>query len=70
MVSAKLLEVHPLVALDGDEVVASDSLEYGASIVTPEAPEKEGYTFNGWGEVAATVPVDGATYEGSYTVNK
>ena len=53
----------------GDEVIASDSLTYGAAIVAPEAPEKEGYTFNGWGEVAETVPAGDLTYEGSYTAN-
>ena len=53
----------------GDEVVASDSLEYGASIVAPEAPEKEGHTFNGWGEVPETVPAHDLTYMGSYSVN-
>ena len=54
----------------GDEVISSEELAYGAPIVAPVAPEKEGYTFNGWGDVVATVPVNGATYEGSYTVNK
>ena len=53
----------------GDEVIAADSLEYGATIVAPEAPEREGHTFNGWGEVAETVPAGDVTYEGSYTVN-
>jgi len=53
----------------GDEVIASYSLEYGAAIVIPEAPEKEGHTFNGWGEVAETVPAGDVTYEGTYTVN-
>ena len=53
----------------GDEFIAADSLEYGAAIVAPEAPEKEGYTFDGWGEVAETVPAGDVTYEGSYTVN-
>ncbi len=53
----------------GDEVIASESLEYGATIVAPEAPEKEGHTFNGWGEVAETVPAGDVTYEGTYTVN-
>jgi hypothetical protein len=53
----------------GDEVIASDSLEYGASIIVPEAPEKVGYTFNGWGEVAETVPAHDVTYEGSYSIN-
>jgi hypothetical protein len=53
----------------GDEVVSSDSLEYGTVIVAPDAPEKEGYTFDGWGEMAETVPASDLTYEGSYTVN-
>ena len=53
----------------GDEVIASDSLTYGAAIVAPEAPEKEGYTFDGWGEVAETVPAGDVTYEGGYTAN-
>ncbi|MBO5678936.1 MAG: InlB B-repeat-containing protein [Bacteroidaceae bacterium] len=53
----------------GDEVIASDSLEYGAAIIAPEAPAKEGHTFAGWGEVAATVPASDVTYEGTYTVN-
>ena len=54
----------------GDEVITSDSLEYGATIIAPEAPVKEGYTFSGWGDVAETVPAGDVTYEGSYTVNK
>ena len=53
----------------GDEVIASDSLEYGAAIVAPDTPEKEGYTFNGWEDVAETVPAGDVTYEGIYTVN-
>lgn len=53
----------------GDEVIVADSLEYGAAIVVPEAPEKEGHTFNGWGEVPETVPANDVTIEGSYSVN-
>ena len=53
----------------GDEVIAADSLEYGTTIVAPEAPEKEGYTFDGWGEVAETVSANDVTYVGTYTVN-
>lgn len=52
-----------------DEVIASDSLEYGSAIVTPEGPEKEGHTFNGWGEVAETMPAHDLTYQGGYTAN-
>ena len=53
----------------GDEVIYSEALEYGATIVVPEAPEREGYTFDGWGEVAETVPARDVTYEGSYSAN-
>lgn len=53
----------------GDEVIAADSIDYGTVIVAPEAPEKEGYTFNGWGEIAETVPAHDLTYEGSYSIN-
>ena len=53
----------------GDEVIAANTLEYDAAIVAPEAPEKEGHTFNGWGDVAETVPAHDVTYEGSYSIN-
>lgn len=54
--------------IDG-EVISSDSLEYGATIIVPESPEREGHTFNGWGEIAETVPASDLTYNGTYTVN-
>ena len=53
----------------GDEIISSQTLKKGAAIVVPEAPEKEGYTFNGWGDVPATMPAQDLTFIGSYTVN-
>ena len=53
----------------GDEVIASDSLEYNTAIIAPEVPEREGHTFSGWGEVEETVPAHDVTYEGSFSVN-
>jgi|GEM_PF-3213464 len=53
----------------GDEVIAVYMQDYGSVIVVPEAPEKEGHTFNGWGNVPETVPAANVTYEGSYSVN-
>ncbi len=50
-------------------VIANYTQDYGSAIVAPDAPEREGYTFNGWGEVAETVPASDVTYEGTYTVN-
>ena len=53
----------------GDEVISSDSLPYGSPIAVPGAPEKEGHTFSGWGEVLQYVPAYDVTFVGSYTVN-
>lgn len=50
-------------------VVRTDSLDYGSAITPPEAPQKTGYTFKGWGEVAETV-TGNATYTAIYTINK
>ncbi len=52
-----------------DNVIASDSIEYGAAIVTPEAPEKEGHTFSGWSDVPETMPAQDVTITGTYSVN-
>ena len=52
------------------ETVSEETLEYGAEIITPEAPEIEGYTFTGWSpEVSATVPANDVSYEALYVVN-
>ena len=51
------------------ETVSEETLEYGAEIITPEAPEIEGYTFTGWSpEVSATVPANDVSYEALYVV--
>ena len=51
------------------KVVSETEMEYGASIVAPEAPAKEGHTFVGWGDVDKTVPAHDATYTAEYDVN-
>lgn len=53
----------------GDEIISSETMLSGTPIVPPAAPDKEGHTFNGWGDVDATVPNHDVTYEGSYSVN-
>ena len=53
----------------GDETVSSLDLAYGATVEAPAAPEIVGYTFNGWGEVPATMPAQDIELTGSYTVN-
>ena len=40
--------------LDKDgNVISEEKYAYGAAVVTPAAPEVEGYTFSGWGEITA-----------------
>lgn len=53
----------------GDEIIYSEALEYGSDVVTPEAPQKEGMTFIGWGDVVDKVPAHDVTYEGNYSLN-
>ena len=42
---------------------------YGANITPEPAPTKEGYTFNGWTNIPATMPSYKVTVSGSFTVN-
>ena len=53
----------------GDEVIETKEVNFGAEIKAPEAPEKEGYTFSGWGEVPATMPAKDVEIAGAYNVN-
>ena len=54
--------------VDG-EVYHQDSLEYGATIIVPEEPTKEGYTFSGWSEVPDTMPAHDVTFTGTFVRN-
>lgn len=50
-------------------VVLTDDIVYGSPVTVPEAPEKEGYTFSGWGEVPETMPASNLEFDGSYILN-
>ena len=54
---------------DGTTVSETEQ-NYGSAITAPAGPAKEGYTFQGWGEVDATVPAKDVEYEAQYTVNQ
>lgn len=52
------------------EIYRRDTLAYGTSITTAEAPVREGYSFSGWGGVPATMPAKNLVLSGSYTINQ
>ncbi len=51
-------------------VYQSYELNYGATITPEPAPMKEGYTFNGWSVIPATMPAHDVTVTGSFSINK
>ena len=55
--------------LDG-EVYMVYKYKFGEAIDTPQAPEKEGYTFDGWADVPVTMPADNLTLVGKYVLNE
>ena len=60
---------YSLVFKIGDEVISEQNVTYGSEIVVPEVPEKEGYTFMGWGVVPAVMPAQDLVITGSYEIN-
>lgn len=52
--------------IDG-EVYATYSLVEGAAIEQPTAPTRDGYTFDGWSEIPATMPANDVTITGSFS---
>ena len=54
-----------------DGVEAEATYYYDAAVETPAAPEKIGYTFDGWSpEVPATMPAKDVTVEAQWTINQ
>ena len=54
----------------GDEIISQESLVVGEPIGIPEAPQKEGYSFSGWGDVPTTVPLTDIVITGCYAINQ
>ena len=53
----------------GGSVISESDVKYGVELVAIEAPEQEGYTFDGWVGLPETMPSHDVTVTGSYTVN-
>lgn len=52
-----------------DDVVDTKEVTYGNTIIYPESPSKEGYTFNGWDNDIVTMPAHDITISGTYSIN-
>ena len=52
------------------EIVQTESIQFGAEIVAPESPVKEGHTFDGWDDVPETMPANDVTIKATFTINK
>lgn len=56
---------------DGTTVLSGPTqYAFGAAVIAPNDPEKEGHTFVGWSPAVATMPAADITYKATYTVNK
>ncbi|MDE5796817.1 MAG: InlB B-repeat-containing protein, partial [Muribaculaceae bacterium] len=58
---------YNIIFMIGDEIIDTYKLDYGVAIEAPEAPEKEGYTFDGWSNLPATMPATDLVINGNYT---
>jgi len=58
---------YRLTIIAGTETLFDGSVEFDSPITVPEAPTLEGYTFDGWGEVPATMPAHDLTIASGYT---
>ncbi|MDE6668813.1 MAG: InlB B-repeat-containing protein, partial [Muribaculaceae bacterium] len=63
------VNTYTVIFMIGDEVIDTRRVDYGASIEVPEVSEKEGYTFEGWTDVPASMPATDLVISGSYKAN-
>lgn len=58
--------------MNGGDKVFEETLEYGATITAPNAPEKEGHTFKGWNgfTTGMTVGTKNETFTANWEANK
>lgn len=54
----------------GEETIQTVKVEYGDAVTAIVAPDKEGYTFDGWQGLPQTMPAKNITVVGSYSINQ
>ncbi len=60
---------YTLTFMNGNDVVRSTDVEFGAAITVPADPTKIGYTFTGWdANVPATMPASNLTFNATWEV--
>ena len=62
------INIHKISWVIDDVLVAETEAEYGAYIIEPEIPIKEGYEFTGWDNVPKTMPDYDIIIKGHYKV--
>ena len=65
----KLPDVFTLTYLLDGEVYKEMKVTVGTAITPETVPDKEGYTFSGWGDVPATMPAEDLVLQGTYNIN-
>ena len=56
---------------NGGSAVEPITQDYGTAVVTPTAPEREGYTFAGWDKaIPTTMPATNMTFTAQWTINQ
>ncbi|MBO5452775.1 MAG: leucine-rich repeat protein [Clostridia bacterium] len=60
-------EVYTITYVIDGVTVGTQEYEVGAAVTAIDAPAKEGFTFDGWVGVPATMPAENITVTGSYT---
>ena len=61
-----IINQYNVTFMDGETVVKTEALDFGAEIVAPEAPAKDGYEFVGWKGLVETVPAYDVTFDALY----
>ena len=61
------INTYQVTYMIGGEMFKTDSVQFGAQIVVPEATEMEGYTFDGWADVPKKMPAHDIIIYGTYT---
>ena len=60
--------IHKVTWVIDGEIIAETEVEYGEVIVEPNVPIKEGYEFEGWEDIPATMPDCDITINGKYKI--